>query len=382
MKILQVVFSWQGGAIRVAFDVARALSYKGHKVTIFATDIWKENKDISEEAVGNVHSLHTFCPTLSKKIKFYFTPEVISLAKHVKFFDILHLHEYRTFQNIIFHYYARKYGIPYVLQAHGSLPRKSTKKRLKWIYDFFFGYRLLMDASKVIALNEIEAEQYRIMGVPEEKIAIIPNFIDLSDYADLPSKGEFKKKFNIPEDKKIILYLGRIHRIKGVDILVEAFENIVRELNNIRLIIVGPDDGYLDQIKFLIETKNMKNIVLITGPLYGKDKLEAYVDADVYVLPSRYETFPLTILEAYSCGKSVIASSVGGLKDLVIVGVTGLLFTPENTIQLARSLFYMLEDDTRAKKMGLKGKQFVKENFTIENIIDRLEVLYKEIALI
>jgi glycosyltransferase involved in cell wall biosynthesis len=95
------------------------------------------------------------------------------------------------------------------LQVHGSLPRIGAKQQLKWIYDVLFGYRLLRDASKVIALTRVEAEQYRRMGVPEEKIAIIPNGIDLSEYAELPPKGVFKKKFNIPEDRKIILYLGQ-----------------------------------------------------------------------------------------------------------------------------------------------------------------------------
>ena len=110
--------------------------------------------------------------------------------------------------------------------------------------------------------------------------------------------------------------------------------------------------------------------------MYGVDKLEAYVDADVYVLPSRYETFPMSVLEAYSCGKPVIASRVGGLKDLVINGVTGLLFTPEDTVMLKESIFTILNDITKAKQMGNKGKEYVKENFNVESVVDKLEELY------
>ena len=156
---------------------------------------------------------------------------------------------------------------------------------MKWVYDVLFGYRLLRDASKVIALSTVEAEQYRAMGVPEEKIAIIPNGIDLTEYANLPLKGSFKKKFGIDEDEKIVLYLGRIHKIKGIDILVRAFAEIIEKLDDVKLVIVGPDDGYLGEIETQIKSLNIKNKVLIPGPLYGEDKLAAYVDADVYVLP-------------------------------------------------------------------------------------------------
>jgi len=118
---------------------------------------------------------------------------------------------------------------------------------------------------------------------------------------------------------------------------------------------------------------------LITGPLYGEDKLEAYVDADVYVLPSRYEIWGMTVLEAYACGKPVIASKIDGLKNLVKNGATGLLFDPRNIRELANSILYLVNNDYKAREIGLRGKQFVKENFTIEKVADKLEQLYREL---
>jgi len=96
--------------------------------------------------------------------------------------------------------------------------------------------------------------------------------------------------------------------------------------------------------------------VLITGPLYGGDKLEAY-----------------------ACGKPVIASKVGGLKDLVINRETGLLVDLENVEQLARDILHLWNDNGRAEEMGLKGKRFV-ENFAIEEIVNRLEKLYRDVV--
>lgn len=388
MNILQVCqkfhHSVASGSTRVAYCISKELDRKGHLVVVYTSDMrdkyTRMDNGVEEINGVKVHRFRSIGTIFTRELKMLVTPKIITnLNNKSHSFDVIHMHEYRSFQNVIVHHYAKKYGVPYVLQAHGSLPRIMSKQKLKWIYDVLFGYRLLKDVSKVIALSQTEADQYKIMGVPEEKITIIPNGIDLSKYSNLPPRGCFRKKFDIGDNEKIVLYLGRIHRIKGIDILVEAFENIVRELNNIRLVIVGPDDGCLDEIKFMIETKNMKDKVLITGPLYGKDKLESYVDADVYVLPSRYETFPMTILEAYSCGKPVIASRVGALSDIITDGVTGLLFEPENIDQLTESLLSLLEDNTRAEQMGVKGKHLVKEKFNIEMIVDKIKELYIQI---
>jgi len=317
---------------------------------------------------------------------FIVTPNMFSLlSKNLSNYDVIHIHDCRSFQGISAFLFSKMRNVRYVFQPHGSylssLPGSLAKSTAKLALDKLVSYRIINNASKIIALSQVEAMQLKTIGVPEEKIAIIPNGIDLSEYADLPPKGCFKKKFNIKEDEKIILYLARIHKIKGVDILVRAFANVIKKLDDVRLVVVGPDDGYLGELETLIKALKMENNVLITGPLYGRDKLEAYVDADVYVLPSRYETFPMTVLEAYACSKPVIASKVGGLEDLAINGETGLLVDLGNTEQLARNILYLLNDDGRAKEMGLRGKQFVKENFAIEKVADRLQCLYRDVAL-
>ena len=389
MKILQVYQIFNptvaSGAAKVMYDISKELVKRGHRVVVCASDMKdKYTRGKCDHKIIDgiaVHRFKTIWPLLARKFKIYMTPSLIAISgDYLRKFDVVHLHGYRSFQSVVIHHYAKKYGVPYVLQAHGSLPRIMAKQRLKWIYDVFFGYRLLRDASKVIALSQTEAQQYRVMGVPERKIEIIPNGIDLSEYADLPSKGAFKKKFNIEEDEKIILYLGRIHRIKGIDVLVKAFADVVEKLDDVRLVVVGPDDGYLGELKALVKALRMEDNVLITGPLYGEDKLEAYVDADVYVLPSRYEIWGMTVLEAYACGKPVIASNVYGLRDLVIDGVTGFLVEQGNVKQMAHSILSLIDDDGRAEEMSLKGKQFVKENFTIEEVVHRIENLYRDVV--
>ena len=371
--------------MRVVKTISEKLVERGHEVVVYTSNFNRPNIQSETEHSNEVvvHFFRNVKPSVTRRLNVFVNASMIqTVREQLRSFDIIHLHEYRTFQNIVLHHYATKYGVPYVLQAHGSLPRIVAKQRLKWIYDVFCGYRLLRDASKVTALSQVEAQQYRDMGVPEEKIEVIPNGINLSEYTNLPHKGFFKKKFSIDGDEKIILYLGRIHKIKGIDFLVKAYAYLTKNMrhDDAILVIAGPDDGYLREVKSLVNSLGLNNKLLFVGPLYGRDKLKAYVDADLYVLPSRYETFPVAVLEAYACGKPVIASRVGGLKDLVINGVTGLLVEPGDVHRLANFIRFLLNDDERAEEMGLRGKQLVKENFTVEKVVDRLENLYRDIG--
>jgi glycosyltransferase involved in cell wall biosynthesis len=305
---------------------------------------------------------------------------ILKVRKEVKMFDIIHLHEYRTFQNIVVHEYAKRFGVPYVLQAHGSLPRIDAWQKLKWLYDIFFGRRLLRDAAKVIVLTQVEADQYRRMGVPEEKIAIIPNGIDPSEYTNLPPKGFFKKKFNIPENRKIILYLGRIHKIKGIDFLLKAYAYLMEKMSykDAVLVIAGPDDGYLSEAKALAYTLGVSNSVIFTGFISNEDKLKALVDADVFVTTSFYG-FPMTFLEACAVGTPIVTTSLGDMLEW-IDGNVGYVTQPTPS-DLAEAIYRIISDRGLCEKFSKNCMEIVKSEFSIEKVVERLEKLYEDILV-
>lgn len=296
-------------------------------------------------------------------------------------YDIVHLNEYRSFQNIIIASRCKKLQIPFFLQPHGTLTALSNsflEKSLKRVFDRTVGYKTLNDATKVIALTEIEATQFEKF-VPRKKISIIPNAINLNDYKILPRKGEFKQKYGICENEVILLFLGRIYWVKGVDVLIRAFDIILknRPRINLRLVIAGSDDGALTEIRHIVSALKISAKVLFTGPLHKEEKLSAFVDSHLLVIPSRSEAFPMTLLEAYACGKPVVASNVGGLKSLVLDKVTGLLVESNNAEQLAQSIIYMLNYPKEAEKMGLRGKKLVEKNFSIERLLKNLQDIYE-----
>jgi glycosyltransferase involved in cell wall biosynthesis len=386
MRILQVipVFSEPfGGPVTVVRSISKELA-KRHDVTVYTTTALDSKHDFNpKEEEVNGYKVIYFPRTLKILCYSYLFGQLNlslsmmkSIRKNLKKFDIVHIHSWQQLPDIIVHYYATKYNVPYILQVHGSLPRIMTKQKLKWIYDVFFGYRLLKDVSRVIALDQTEVLQYKLKGVPKEKITIIPNGIDLSDYADLPPKGCFKKKFHIPEDKKIILYLGRIHKIKGIDFLVKAYALLIKNMkfNDAILVIAGPDDGYLDEIKVLIKSLNINDKCLITGPLYDLDKLEAYIDADVYILPSRYEIWGMTALEAVACGAPIIISENCGvakyLKDKV-----GFVVKPDSNY-FAEALYKILLNKDKQSVFRKNCKILIKK-FSISKVVSELEKVYE-----
>lgn len=381
MKILQVVPFFtpvRGGSVAVPYNLSKELSKRGHDVTIITTDF-----ELNEEYAKSLDDVKVIPFKCTAKLGlFLYSPEMKKwLRDNIKNFDIAHMHNFRSYQNNVTHNYAKRFNTPYILQAHGSVLPAFGIQYLKKLYDLEWGYKILKDAIKVIALTETEAEQYKKMGVDENKIEIIPNGLDLSQYQKLPPKGSFKKKYGIEDNRKIVLYLARIHQNKGPDILVKAFAQLKKnvDLNNVVLVLAGPDDGFLSTVKSLIAQVGLNKNILITGPVSEEDKIAAYVDADIYVLPSRYEPFGITILEAYACGIPVVAPRIEGPKELVVDGVTGILFDPCNVKHLGHTIAVLL-NDKRAREMGLRAKRYVEENYSIEKVVDKLEKLYETVV--
>jgi glycosyltransferase involved in cell wall biosynthesis len=372
MKILQVTSLFapvHGGAAEVPYRLSRELAGRGHQVGVYTSDL-----SFSREYMIPEIKIHAFKTKLSLA-GFQITPGMISRAAgEIRNLDVIHLHHYWTFQNIIAHHYAQKYHIPYLLQAHGSLTTFSYRGWLKRIFNTLWGRGILQDASKVIAVTEAEAEQYRNLGVRENKIEVVPDGVDLSEFENLPPKGEFRGRYGLNDNQRIVLFLGRIHKIKGLDLLLRAFAGLA-PLNNARLVIVGPDAGYLSSLKKLIADLKVGNDVLCTGPLYGREKLSAYVDADVFVLPSRYEIFGIAALEACACGLPVITTERCGLAG-VINGQAGLV-VPYDKELLTSALKQMLGDDSMRQQLGEKGKMLVRERFNWKNIAERIELVYR-----
>jgi glycosyltransferase involved in cell wall biosynthesis len=370
--------SFGGEPAKEIYGSAKALADRGHKVTIYTTDLLHNRQKLKfQTEIIDIHGVKVLeFKNLSSRLGV--TPAAIQMiARQAATFDIIHLHQYPTFLNIVAHHYARKFHIPYVLQAHGSLPGVMANYALRQGYNFLWGHRLLSDAAKLIAVSRMEVEQYKDTGIDEHKIETIPNGIDLSEFDNLPKRGEFRSKYGLSDNQRLILYLGRIHKIKGLDLLTKAFAALAKSSDDIKLVITGPDRGYLSSLKKLVADLEISDKLLFTGPLYGQEKLKAYIDADVYVLPSFYEIFGQTVLEACACGTPVIVTDRCGLAD-VISGQAGLV-VPYDQEQLENALTNILNNNKMRREFGEKGKLLVRERFNWEKIAEQIESVYQRV---
>lgn len=387
MKILQVTNffkpSWEsGGPARVAYEISKKLIERGHEVTVYTTDGFKSRLNVKTNKSIEIDGMKTYyfrnlSSYLSREMVLpipYYLPMVV--RREIMDFDVIHIHEYRTVLAIVIRYYAKKYGIPYVLQAHGSLPIIIKRQRLKKIFDILFGYRILRDASKVIAVSEAEVKQYKQMSINDDKIVVVPDGIDVEAFRDLPTHEKFREKYDIKEDH-MILFLGRIHKRKGIDFLIKSFSELTREMSDVVLVIIGPDDRYKVEVEKSIKTLNLGNRVKLIGYVDEKDKLSAYVDADVLVYPAIFEIFGLVPFEAIMCGTPVIVTDDCGCGEFVEKGDGGYLVKYGDVNDLKENMKYVIENPEEGKETVKRGKKYINENLTYDKVVRKIEMVYK-----
>ena len=401
MKILHVAHFFYpclsaGGVVNASYQIASNQS-KGNDVKVISSDSCKERLkfpngryDVDVDGIkvdyfrnlSNGFKLKTMLDTpLGASFK---------IRKDIKDYDIVHIHEHRQTLAILASYFARKNNIPYIVQAHGSVLPFFQKEGLKNLFDKVFGFKILHNASCVFALTEVEKEQYLKMGVDEDKIEIVPLGINLEEYENLPAYGKFRSKFNIDENDKLILFVGRIHEIKGLGLLIDAFNDLVNQDSeenslegngednghSIKLAIVGPDDGYLTELEDKIEEYSLEENVIITGPLYNEEKQEALVDCDLFVMPSKYESFTTSGLEAMACSKPLVLTKNNHIHDWVD-GNVGLA-CEDNKDSLREAIGKVLFDEELSQIFAENGNKLIKEKYNWDIINDQILEIYNK----
>lgn len=389
MKILHVAHFFYpclsaGGVVNASYQIASKQS-KDNDVKVITSDSCKERLKFPNGRYDvDVDGIKVdYFKNLSNKFKLATmldTPLSVpfKIRKDIENYEIIHIHEHRQTLAIIASYFARKRNIPYIVQAHGSVLPFFQKEGLKNIFDKVFGFKILHNASCVFALTEVEKEQYLKMGVDEDKIEIVPLGINLEEYENLPAYGKFRSKFNIDNDEKLILFVGRIHEIKGLDLLMDSFYDLINDAEDerIKLAIVGPDDGYLSKLKDKIKWYSLEDKVIITGPLYKEEKQEALIDCDLFVMPSKYESFTTSGLEAMACSKPLVLTKNNHIHDWVD-GNVGLA-CDDNKESLKEAIAAVLFDEDLSQTFGENGKELIIEKYNWDIINNQILEIYRK----
>jgi glycosyltransferase involved in cell wall biosynthesis len=371
MKILNICgYSWDiGGPPKIIYDHAIVQMQLGAEVTIL-TPISKGQKVYSLPEGTKIVTCkrHWFA-----KIWAEFSPELYQwIKKHGNEYDIIHIHGVWHFAGVA--PYLAGIKTPKCITIHGLLDRWTIRQGYwkKYIFGQLFQKRILKN-TELIQINNTDeqGDVKRFLGFEHPNVIIVPNGMNLQDFKKLPIKGNFRKKINIPDGIKIILFLSRINIKKGLDLLLPAFKEVANQREDCWLVMAGPDDGYLSETQAFIRENNLENRIKLVGMLTGTEKLEAFADADIFALPSHSEGFSIATLEALISGiPSLLSDRVGFGEAIRETNAAHLVeLTPKS---IGEGLHKMLDNEDYCRQLSKNGINLVKDRYDIELVARQL----------
>lgn len=379
VKILNIcAYSWDiGGPPKIIYDHAVEQIKLGAEVTIL-TPITEGQKlyALPEGAKIVVCKRHWLA-----KLWAEFSPELFFwIKRHGNDYDVIHIHGLWHFAGLA--PYLAGVKTPKCVTIHGLLDRWALANGYwkKKLFGTLF-QKSVLDKTELIQINNLDEQNdlQNFLGHAHPNVKIIPNGMNIRNFEKLPENGIFKEKYNIPKDKKLILFLSRINIKKGLDLLLPAFKTIIAKRNDCILVLAGPDDGYLSETERFIDTESLQENIKLVGMLVGEDKLAAFADADIFVLPSHSEGFSIATLEALVSGiPSLLSDRVGFGESIRESNAAHLVEL--NSESIVNGLTKMLDDEKYCELLAKNGKTLVKEKYDIELVAKNLFEEFKKIA--
>lgn len=369
-----------GGTSDLMFKLCKAQAKQGLQPTIYTGD-YKFDHELAAK-LKNVN--FRICKSYLDKQGFSIMPGLISLARSdLKNYNVVHMHVYRTFQNLVLYYYCKKYHIPYIMDAHGSVPYYVRKNRLKKWFDKLVGKQLMKDAKFLVAETQVGVDEYKALDPhfdPNKMVIVSPPF-DTDEFQVLPERGLFRKKFDISPNDKVIMFLGRVHHIKGNDFLIKGFAELAKHRSDVKCVLVGPDDGHMDECKALAKQLNVEDKVLFAGYLGGEHKNSALVDADIVVQLSRQEQGAWAPFEGVLCETPIVVTSHTGTGEDVRRLDAGYCVDFDDVKGLANQFQYIFDHYQEAKAKTLKAKKYIEDNLSMnKRAVEYTELYERAIA--
>jgi len=396
MKIAHVVrrftFAEWGGTESVVWNIAKQQKAQGLTPEILCTAaLDKIGTEVIEGiTIRRFPCFYPYFPmpekdrlALDKKGGNPFSPELMKALQKGKF-DIFHIHAGGRLANYTLRL-AKKISVPALMSLHGgscAIPQQEMELMLKPL-KHKFSYGGIVDrlcrmrktpesqADVLLALSREEVEKLK-KRYPEKQVELFPNGIL---HRELPEAGVFRKKYNIPDDKKLLLCISRIDYQKNQKILLE----LLKKYDDTHLLLIGPVTAqwYIDEI--LTEAENAdtkKRLTIIPGlPPDSIELLKALKTAYCFTLPSRHEPFGIAALEALDAEVPLIASAVGGLRDFLFDGENALLFEDNNVDSLLKA--YNRLDSLREQIIA--GGRVTAAEYNWQSISAKLTDIYRRI---
>ena len=375
-----------GGILFLCVDIARELSKKGHQISIYTTDLdFANNANTFSKNLPRIEKINQFYIKRSHvwiafKL-FFFNPSMFFQMRKDNF-DIIHSIGVRSFQSFIAALIARQKNIPFVISDQGGLTTHPDIIMGKFINKLIYRLQspiikfIINQATKIIVANEYEKNIF-LEFTREDKISIVKNGINLEDF-NKPIV-DFRKKYSISEE--YVLFVGRFHTVKGVDVLIKAVNEIrdFLKLKNMKCVIMGVDFGYEQEMFNLIKKHNLENQIIVIKKPPREYLIAAYEQSQMLVLPSRWELSPLTPLEGFAFKKPVISTNCHGIPHTIQNGQNCILTEMGDFKKIAESIEYLINNENERKEMGEEGYNQVKNECNSANMVNRIEEIYQKL---
>jgi glycosyltransferase involved in cell wall biosynthesis len=291
------------------------------------------------------------------------------LRDHAGSFDVAHIHGHHHLPGAIAAAALRRAGVPYLVAPNGTAPRTGRRRLAKSLFDAMLGRTVLRGARGVIAVSEAERGQLEALGVSRERIQIVPNPVELDEFAGL-----------VPSERRAegsacrVLYLGQLIPRKRVDVLVRAMAELPGKT---QLEIAGNDGGCGPALRELVRELGLSSRVRFAGLLRGKERLAALAAADVVVYAGRDEVFGLVPLESLLCGTPVVVADDCGCGEVVSEVGGGLAVAPGDPAALARAIAAILAEPARWRAAAREAATAIRRRFASDVVAARCEEVYE-----
>lgn len=389
-----------GGMNVYVRELSRELGRRGWAVDVF-THAENPRRPIEIGMAGNVRVMHVVAGPekhISKHDLLRYLPE---FAENVRAFasergfryDLIHSHYWLS--GLVALELQRQWSVPIVQMFHtlghmkNRVARSTKEQELQ--ARLVAERSLIRQVDRLVAATPIERRQMmELYGADPSNISVIPCGADLGLFRPI-LKAEARHELGLPDDHHLILFVGRIDPLKGVDTLLKAIATVLDGAPHWRgqlcLVIVGgqiednPRDmsREMQELHVLRERLGIQETVMFLGAQDQETLPYFYSAADIVVMPSHYESFGMVALEAMASGTPVIASNVGGLSYIVRHGETGFLVPPRSPEALAGNIRVLLDDPARRERVGKRGVQ-VAQRYSWGVIADQIEALYAELV--
>lgn len=363
------------GKSLAAYNICISLAERGHEIHVFTVSNVKEN---SFEDHGNL-KIHRYKPIIKYKSE-GFSYKILKDSINYDF-DLVHVHSGISAAFLAGYRFSVKKNVPLVVTWHGDSVRGHGRYQgilagsATIFYKHLLAKRVLNRAQAIISPSEYYIDESQFLGDYKNKVFPIPNGINIDDFKVSYSQDECKEKLDLT-GKKVILFVGSLFHLKGPHVLLKSIPHILKEDKDSVFVFMGGGD--VEKYQNLSKELNIENEVRFPGYVQGELKIVYYNAADIFVLPSFVEVFPLVLLEASASALPMIVSNLDTFKCIITEGYNGIFTKTEDENNLKDAILKLLKDDNLRITLGLNARENVR-NFSWDKIAEETENLYKKI---